>query len=44
MRWLDTITDSMDMSLETLGDNGGYGEACHAAVHGVAKSHTRLRD
>ena len=43
-RWLNDLTDSMDMSLGKLQEMVKDREAWHAVVHGVAKSWTQLRD
>ena len=44
MRWLDSITDEMNMNLGKLQEMVRDREVWHAAVHGVTKSQTQLRD
>ena len=44
MRWLDGITDSMDMGLRKLGEVVKDKEAWHAVIHGFSMSWTQLRD
>ena len=44
MKWLDGITDSMDMCLSELRESVMVREAWHAAIHGVTKRWTRLSD
>ena len=44
MRWLDSITDTMDMDLGGLQELVMNKEACRAAIHGVSKSQIRLND